>query len=57
MIFMSSKDVYNQIRLKNIKIAKLRQKEAELKLLQKKCADTAQVEHEIVELKKQINKL
>lgn len=54
---MSSKDVYNQIRLKNIKIAKLRQKEAELKLLQKKCVDTAQVENEILKLKKQINKL
>lgn len=36
---MSAKEVYNSIRLKNIKRAKLRKKEAELELQHKNKAD------------------
>ncbi len=49
---MSAKDVYNSIRLKNIKRAKLRQKEAELTLAEKH-KDTEQIPL----LKKEISKL
>ena len=50
---MSAKEVYNQIRLKNIKRAKLRQKEAELELQNKKQADPKTI-HQTM---KDINKL
>jgi hypothetical protein len=51
---MSAKDVYNTIRLKNIKRAKLRQKQAELELAQKHKQPTEHIQKEIQTLKKQI---
>ena len=50
---MSAKEVYNSIRIKNIKRAKLRQKECELELLHKKGADAKDI-HQTM---KDINKL
>lgn len=50
---MSSQEVYNRIRLKNLKRAKLRQKEAELELQNKNNADVK----EIHQTMKDINKL
>ena len=53
---MSTKQEYNQIRLKNIKKAKLRQKETELELAEKYNNIDAipKLEHEIEKLKKEI---
>ena len=51
---MSAKEVYNTIRLKNIKRAKLRQKQAELELAQKHNKPTEHIQKEIQTLKKQI---
>lgn len=53
---MSAKQVYNQIRLKNIKRAKLRQKETELELAEKYNNIDAipKIEKEIQQLKKEI---
>ena len=56
---MSAKEVYNQIRLNNIKRAKLRQKETELELLHKKGADPKEIHQtmkDINQLKKELNK-
>lgn len=54
---MSAKDVYNQIRLKNIKRAKLRQKEAELELAMKynNKEEIDKIDTQIQQLKKEIN--
>lgn len=53
---MSAKDVYNTIRLKNIKKAKLRQKEAELELAMKynNLEDIEKIDKEIQQLKKEL---
>ena len=57
---MSAKEVYNSIRLKNIKRAKLRQKEKELELQCKNNAsikDKHQTMNEINKLKTELSKL
>lgn len=53
---MSAKDVYNQIRLTNIKRAKLRKKEAELELAMKynNIEDIEKLDKEIGELKSEL---
>lgn len=53
---MSAKDVYNSIRLKNIKRAKLRKKEAELELAMKynNIEDIEILDKEIEKLKMEI---
>lgn len=59
-IFMSAKDVYNNIRLLNIKRAKLRQKEAELELQHKNNSDPKEIHQtmkDISKLKKEIKNL
>ena len=50
---MPAQEVYNRIRLKNLKRAKLRQKEAELELQNKNNADVKKI-HQTM---KEINKL
>lgn len=60
MIIVSAKEVYNSIRLKNIKRAKLRQKEKELELQYKNNAsikDKHQTMKEINKLKTELSKL
>lgn len=53
---MSAKEVYNQIRLTNIKRAKLRKKEAELELAMKynNIEDIEKLDKEINELKSEL---
>ena len=53
---MSAKDVYNQIRLTNLKRAKLRKKEAELELAMKynNLEDIEKLDKEIDELKSEL---
>lgn len=53
---MSAKDVYNQIRLTNIKRAKLRKKEAELELAMKynNLEDIEKLDKEIDKLKSEL---
>lgn len=57
---MSSKEGYNSIRLKNIKRAKLRQKEAELELYTNKCYPNSMITQtmkDISKLKLELNQL
>lgn len=49
---MSSKEVFNNIRLKNLKRAKLRQKEAELELQNKNNADARTVHQTMKDISK-----
>ena len=53
---MSAKDVYNQIRLTNLKRAKLRKKEAELELAMKynNLEDIEKLDKEIDKLKSEL---
>lgn len=53
---MSAKEVYNQIRLTNLKRAKLRKKEAELELAMKynNLEDIEKLDKEIDELKSEL---
>lgn len=53
---MSAKEVYNTIRLKNIKRAKLRQKEAELELAIRynNLEDIEKIDKEIQQLQKEL---
>ena len=56
---MSAKEVYNTIRLKNLKKAKIRQKEAELELAMKynNLEEIETIDEEITQLKKELMKL
>lgn len=56
---MSTKEVYDKIKLKNLKRAKLRQKEAELELAEKynNIEKINQLDNEIEQLKKELMKL
>ena len=49
---MSAKEVYNNIRLLNLKRAKLRQKECELELQQKNKADPKQIHQTMKDISK-----
>lgn len=56
---MSAKEVYNTIRLKNLKKAKIRQKEAELELAMKynNLEEIETIDKEIQQLQKELMKL
>ena len=56
---MSAKEVYNQIKLKNIKRAKLRQKETELEIAEKynNIEKIPEIEQEIQQLEKELMKI
>lgn len=54
---MNVDNVFNKVRLRNIKRAKLHQRQAELKLAQKNNEETIEIEKDINKLEKEIDRL
>ena len=57
MIYLNVNKVYNKIRLRNLKRAKLKQRQAELQLAIKNNEETSVIENDIKTLEKEIEQL